>query len=65
MKKRVDSNSIAMFIDLGDCFGCEVACREPHCYSYDEGWMKLIRREPWLVDGKLRQYHIPTPVLDK
>ena len=68
MKKRVDSNGIAMLIDLADCigcFGCEAACRETNRYSYDEDWLKLIRREPWLVDGKLRQYHLPAPVLDK
>ncbi len=68
MKKRVDGNGIAMLIDLDDClgcFGCEAACRETHRYPYDEDWMKLIRREPWLVDGKLRQYHVPAPVLDK
>ncbi len=55
MKKRVDGNGIAMLIDLDDClgcFGCEAACRETHRYPYDEDWMKLIRREPWLVDGK-------------
>ena len=65
MKKRVDGNGIAMLIDLDDClgcFGCEAACRETHRYPYDEDWMKLIRREPWLVDGKLRQYHVPAPV---
>ena len=68
MKKRVDSNGIAMLIDLDDCigcFGCEAACRETNRYSYDEDWLKLIRREPWLVDGKLRQYHLPAPGLDK
>ena len=68
MKKRVDSNGIAMLIDLDDCigcFGCEAACRETNRYSYDEDWLKLIRREPWLVDGELRQYHLPAPVLDK
>ena len=68
MKKRVDSNGNAKLVDLDDCigcFGCEAACRETNRYSYDEDWLKLIRREPWLVDDKLRQYHLPAPILDK
>lgn len=66
--KRVNSNGIAMLVDLDDClgcYGCEVACRETHRYPYDEDWMRTIRREPFVVDGKLREYHLVAPVLDK
>lgn len=68
MKKMVEGGCIAMAHNLDDCigcFGCETACRETNRYSYDEGWMKVIRREPVLVDGKLRQYHLIAPSLDK
>ena len=27
--------------------------------------MRTLRREPFVVDGKLRQYHLVAPVLDK
>ncbi|MBQ9954464.1 MAG: hypothetical protein IJO87_03430, partial [Eggerthellaceae bacterium] len=47
------------------CYGCEAACRETHRYGYDEDWMRVIRRDPFYVDGKLRQYHMVAPVLDK
>ena len=56
------------FLDLDDCigcYGCEAACRETHRYPYHEDWLKVIRREPFLVDGELRQYHEVAPVLDK
>lgn len=65
---RVDGGGIAMLLDLDDCigcYGCEAACRETHRYPYHEDWLKVIRREPFLVDGELRQYHEVAPVLDK
>lgn len=68
MMKRINSEGIAMLLDLDDClgcFGCETACRETHRYSYDEEWMKTIRREPNLVENKLRLYHLVAPSLDK
>lgn len=68
MQKRVNGNGIAMLHDLDNCtgcFGCEAACRETNRYSYDEDWMRTERRVPFLVDGKLRQYHLVAPVLDK
>lgn len=68
MKKRVDGDGIAMLHDLDDCtgcYGCEAACRETWRYSFDEDWMRVIRRTPFLVDGKLRTYHLVAPVLDK
>ena len=68
MKKRVNGEGIALLHDLDDCsgcYGCEAACRETHRYGYEEDWMRVIRREPFLVDGKLRQYHVVAPVLDK
>lgn len=68
MKKRVNANGIAVLVDLDactGCFGCEAACRETHRYSYDEDWMRVVRRDPFYVDGKLRQYHMVAPVLDK
>lgn len=68
VKKRVDGEGIALLHDLDDCigcFGCEAACREMHRYPYDEDWMKVVRREPQVVDGKLRQYHLVAPLLDK
>lgn len=67
-KKRIDGKGLAMLVDLDDClgcFGCEAACRDTNRYSYDEDWLRCLRREPWLVDGKLRQYHIVAPLLDK
>lgn len=68
MKKRVDGKGVAMLLDLDDCtgcFSCESACRETFRYDYDEDWMRVVRREPFVVDGKLRQYHLIAPVLDK
>lgn len=68
MKKRINSDGLAMLIDLDDCigcFGCEAACRDTNRYPYDEDWLKVIRRQPWLVDGKQMQYHLPAPVLSK
>lgn len=68
MKKRVDGGGIAILYDLDDCigcFGCEAACRDTHRYGYEEDWMRVVRRDPFLVDGKLRQYHLVAPVLDK
>ena len=65
---RVDRKGIALLLDLDDCngcFSCEAACRETHRYPYDEDWMRCERREPFLVDGVLRQYHLVAPVLDK
>lgn len=65
---RVDGKGIALLLDLDDCtgcFSCEAACRETHRYPYDEDWMRCERREPFLVDGALRQYHLVAPVLDK
>ena len=65
---RVNGNGIAMLLDLDDCtvcFSCEAACRETHRYGYEEDWMRTVRRDPFLVDGKLRQYHLVAPVLDK
>ncbi len=65
---RVNGEGIAMLHDLDDCtgcFGCESACRETHRYPYDEDWMRTERRKPFKVDGKLRQYHHVSPVLDK
>ena len=65
---RVDGKGIALLLDLDDCngcFSCEAACRETHRYPYDEDWMRCERREPFLVDGVLRQYHLVAPVLDK
>ena len=58
---RVNGNGIAMLLDLDDCtgcFSCEAACRETHRYGYEEDWMRTVRRDPFLVDGKLRQYHL-------
>ena len=66
--KRIDGEGIALLLDLDDCtgcFGCEAACRETHRYPYDEDWMRTLRRQPFVVDGKLRQYHLVAPVLDK
>lgn len=66
--KSVAGSNIAMMVNLDDClgcFGCEAACRETHRYPYDEDWMRVVRREPYLVDGKLRQYHLVAPELDK
>ena len=66
--KRIDGGGIALLLDLDDCigcYGCEAACRETYRYPYHEDWLKVIRREPFLVDGKLRQYHLIAPVLDK
>lgn len=66
--KRVDGKGIAMLLDLDGCigcYGCESACRETHRYSYDEEWMKTIRRDPVLVEGRLRLYHLVAPTLDK
>ena len=68
MKKHIDSHGLAMLLDLDactGCFGCEAACRETHRYGYEEDWMRVIRRDPFYVDGKLRQYHLVAPVLDK
>lgn len=68
MKKRVNAGGIALLLDLDDCtgcFSCEAACRDKHRYGYEEDWMKVERRDPFLVDGKLRQYHLVAPVLDK
>ncbi len=68
MKKHIDSQGLAMMLDLDactGCFGCEAACRETHRYGYEEDWMRVIRRDPFYVDGKLRQYHLVAPVLDK
>ena len=68
MKKRVNGEGIALLHDLDDCtgcFGCEAACRETWRYPYDEDWMRVIRRTPFVVDGKLRTYHVVAPVLDK
>lgn len=65
---RVDGKGIALLLDLDDCtgcFSCEAACRETHRYPYVEDWMRCERREPFLVDGALRQYHLVAPVLDK
>lgn len=66
--KRVEGNGIAILVDLDDCmgcFGCEVACRETNRYGYEEDWMRTIRRDPYYVDGKLRQHHLVFPILDK
>lgn len=68
MKQKVNAGGIAVMVDLDactGCYGCEAACRETHRYSYDEDWMRVIRRDPQFVDGKLRQYHLVAPVLDK
>lgn len=68
MKKRVNGEGIALLHDLDDCtgcFGCEAACRETWRYPYDKDWMRVIRRTPFVVDGKLRTYHVVAPVLDK
>jgi len=65
---RIKSNGIAMLLDLDDCigcYGCAGACHEVNRYSYDEDWMEVIRRKPVLVDGKLREYHLVAPSLDK
>lgn len=66
--KRIDGGGIAMLLDLDDCmgcFGCEAACRETHRYPYEEDRMRTVRQEPIEVDGKLRQYHLVAPALDK
>lgn len=66
--RKTDGVGIALLLDLDDCtgcFGCEAACRETHRYPYDEDWMKVERRKPFVVDGALRQYHLVAPVLDK
>lgn len=47
------------------CFSCQAACREVNLYSYDEQWMQVVRRDPYYVDGSLRQYHLVAPSLDK
>lgn len=68
MKKHVDSHGLVMLVDLDacmGCFGCEAACRETNGYGYEEDWMRVIRRDPFVVDGKLRHYHLVAPVLDK
>lgn len=70
MKKRklVEGDGIAMLLDLDDCTGCyncEAACRDVNRYPYGEDWMKVVRQEPLMIDGKLRQYHLVAPLLDK
>ncbi len=68
MKKKLNASGVAMLVDLDactGCYGCEAACRETHRYGYEEDWMRVIRRDPFYVDGKLRQYHLVAPVLDK
>lgn len=47
------------------CFSCQAACRDVNRYSYDEQWMRVVRLDPYYVDGKLRQYHLVAPSLDK
>lgn len=47
------------------CFSCQAACREVNHYSYDEQWLQVVRRDPYYVDGELRQYHLLAPSLDK
>jgi Fe-S-cluster-containing dehydrogenase component len=47
------------------CQACQVACREENGFSYQERWLELIRRKPQRVDGKLRNYHVAAPQLDK
>ena len=67
-KKKLNASGVAMLVDLDactGCYGCEAACRETHRYGYEEDWMRVIRRDPFYVDGKLRQYHLVAPVLDK
>ncbi|MBN1537921.1 MAG: hypothetical protein JW908_14375 [Anaerolineales bacterium] len=59
---------VGMLVDLDRCTGCyscQTACRETHHYGYDETWMQVVRRDPVLVDGKLRLYHLLAPSLDK
>lgn len=47
------------------CFTCQTACRDTNGFDYDERWMEVVRRDPRPVDGKLRQYHLVAPNLDK
>ncbi len=66
--KRVNGEGIAILQDLDDClgcYGCEAACRETNRYDFKEDWMRVIRRNPYYVDGRLRQHHLVFPVLDK
>jgi Fe-S-cluster-containing dehydrogenase component len=66
--KLVEAGGLAMLQDLDDClgcFGCEAACREVNRYPYEEDWLRVVRQEPIVVDGKLRQYHLIAPLMDK
>ena len=61
------------------CYGCEAACRETHRYGYVQEYFAernmnlayyndqfdLHCGDTVYVDGKLRQYHLVAPVLDK
>jgi Fe-S-cluster-containing dehydrogenase component len=63
-----ENGRVGMLIDLKrctGCFSCQTACRETNGYSYDEYWLQVVRRDPVLVDGELRMYHILAPSLDK
>lgn len=63
-----EKQSVGMLVLLDDCTGCyscQTACREVNHYSYDEKWLEVVRRDPVVVDGKLRMYHLLAPSLDK
>ena len=63
-----DQKPVGMLVLLDHCTGCyscQTACREANRFSYDEKWLEVVRRDPVLVDGKLRMYHLLAPSLDK
>lgn len=63
-----DVEPVGMLVELDRCTGCsscQIACQQANHYSYDEKWMECVRRNPVLVDGKLRMYHLVAPSLDK
>lgn len=63
-----DQQPVGMLVQLDrctGCFSCQTACRQTNHFSYDEKWMEVVRRNPVMVDGKLRMYHLLAPSLDK
>ncbi len=65
---ETNQQSVGMLVLLDQCtgcFSCQTACRETNHFSYDEKWLEVVRREPVVVDGQLRMYHLLAPSLDK
>lgn len=61
-------DKIGMLVRVDACLGCQacqVACREENGFGYDETWLEIVRRKPQKVDGRLRNYHVAAPQLDK